>query len=856
MTNGIYRSDSLKGYIRSRPIRVAFVIEDGEDAHIALDAIFSKCHAHWGGRFNIVVPFANGEISSEWLNWLEVYDPDIIYSYVNIDERLLRALYERFGPAFIVEHQPYSEREHDKRYFRPELPFDCLTSLSVAPQYARAYPPSSPQPIYLVDYIPGQKPDRFIDDNFGSPLGCFDYWPLPDHLNDVLRTISFGSEDAIAKHSQNTRKSFHDAVNDIPSLLKTLSIRRNAYGLSQLSADSVPRLDYRDHRREAFALIIGDSFNDRLLYWNIRSLLPSYFGREFVCLIISKESIFDEAYFDALVEFLKVRNSVRPNQNTPTIQVSSTSVEVHALKEIIEKLNSRDRWNYYTISNINRIEDIIPDSKSRRYVGDLTTALWFSRENTWREFPVSGPSVNPPSVLPQPILGLNVPSRATTGAWALDLEIERANNLTRFSNVQHTWRLPRRLRLHGAFRGAYEGLSHGHYRYSRATQTGFLSVFVDFLQNTPEIHLPDDETVFRYGLERGNDWPSPTRSASPSGPDGFYGWTRPSDKGRYLIGALELFGGLQNCGSVLLHSFWKSVFDQLGGAAGADRREQIKKTLKKKIKNKIIENEGDWDRLASLVSNEAHQVRLPLRVLNFDILEMQHQALVEEEHEEIGGTKTDSSDSWAEDAKESLRRSVQWLCSRGVLHQGYEWRCHNCFNSNWSQIGSLKAILNCEVCGNQKILPVNKSWDFRLNTSLRDALREHGLLALIWCLLKLEGRAKQSFYYTGPRELFSHYPNDNNDYTLNEADLLCVVDGKVHLCEVKSSSRDISVTSIIDVAKKIRPDTVVLAVLEEKSQRVESKFNEIRITLRLDGINSELLTLKEGDFSRSSYLPS
>ena len=66
--------------------------------------------------------------------------------------------------------------------------------------------------------------------------------------------------------------------------------------------------------------------------------------------------------------------------------------------------------------------------------------------------------------------------------------------------------------------------------------------------------------------------------ALPSGP---YSWSRPSDKGRYLIGVLKRFGGLHESGAVLLHRYWKSVFEELGGAISAHRHDDIKRALKK-----------------------------------------------------------------------------------------------------------------------------------------------------------------------------------------------------------------------------------------------------------------------------------
>ena len=46
-----------------RALRIAYVLEDGVDAHGWLDAIFADCFGRDGGRQSLVVPLVNGAIS-------------------------------------------------------------------------------------------------------------------------------------------------------------------------------------------------------------------------------------------------------------------------------------------------------------------------------------------------------------------------------------------------------------------------------------------------------------------------------------------------------------------------------------------------------------------------------------------------------------------------------------------------------------------------------------------------------------------------------------------------------------------------------------------------------------------------
>ena len=812
-----------------------------------LDAVFANCHARWGGRYSLIVPCEHGMPRTSWLPWLEAYDPDIIYAYTDLDEAAITKLHERFGPAFLIRHEPYGDGERDQRYFRPELPLECLTCLSVAPQYARAHPLSSPQPMLVVDRLPGQPRDRFIDDNFGTPYDCFGRWPLPDHLADALQAITVASDELLANPRHGYRPT-GETVPDAAALLQTMAKRRNSFGLAQLAADSAPRIEIRDRPREAFSLVIGDTFADRVLFWNDRCLMPAYLGRDFTTMIVSPRRLEDDDFFAALVAFLKARNSVQRPQSTPWVEMRSVSASADELAALGERFNAADRWNGYHVTGPTEIDNAVPDARALEKTLGLSTGRMFDRSASWREFPAEGTEFRPPAALPGQLQGLQSPSGATEGAWAIDLDIERQNNLTRFSNVRHKWRLPRRFRMHGAFCRPYEGTTGGQIRYPRSSREGFLSVFIGFREEPPPISLPDDETAFRYALVHGRDWPPASRVDRGVPPSGPYSWSRPSDKGRYLIGVLKLFGGLQDAGAILLHSYWKAIFDELGGAIGADRHDLIQRTLKKRFKGGRIGSEDEWDRLTKLVAHEAHQVRMPSRILNFDDLRARHAPLLEKERRILEEQRTENPEEWIAHAEASLPHSVQWLCARSLLYQGYEWRCGTCYHSNWNQVGALDPLTNCEVCRTNQIAPVDKPWDFRLNGFLREALKEHGLLALIWCLIKFERRVRETFYFLGPHDLFVEYPDNNRAVGDNEADLICVVDGKVHLCEVKSSGREIQIQPLINVARRIRPDVVTLAVLEPASPRLTAKLEEITRVLAEEEILAELVTLSDDDF--------
>jgi hypothetical protein len=122
-----------------------------------------------------------------------------------------------------------------------------------------------------------------------------------------------------------------------------------------------------------------------------------------------------------------------------------------------------------------------------------------------------------------------------------------------------------------------------------------------------------------------------------------------------------------------------------------------------------------------------------------------------------------------------------------------------------------------------------------------EGLREHGLLACLWCLAQLSSRARESFYFCESQQLFYTAESFEKRKSDVEIDLLAVVDGTTYLCESKSSSGSIDTSKFAEVAKRIRPDVAMLAVMEQESPALNAIFERITQALDRTGIKPELL---------------
>ena len=129
------------------------------------------------------------------------------------------------------------------------------------------------------------------------------------------------------------------------------------------------------------------------------------------------------------------------------------------------------------------------------------------------------------------------------------------------------------------------------------------------------------------------------------------------------------------------------------------------------------------------------------------------------------------------------------------------------------------------------------------------------MLSYVWCLRRLAERARESFLFLEPQELF--YTSESADRRQPDAeiDLLTVADGIVSLCEIKASSRDTNIKKFTDVAKRLRPDIAVMAVMESNSSALSRRLSELTEALSGTGITAELIHLEDRDIDSSPTLP-
>ncbi|MEP7337564.1 MAG: hypothetical protein ABI977_07445 [Acidobacteriota bacterium] len=75
-------TDPFSIYTKSRPIRLAFLINHEKIQDEQFDAIIDYNIQYWGGRFTPVI-FTDGDnINDDWWSFLVGFDPDVVISLV------------------------------------------------------------------------------------------------------------------------------------------------------------------------------------------------------------------------------------------------------------------------------------------------------------------------------------------------------------------------------------------------------------------------------------------------------------------------------------------------------------------------------------------------------------------------------------------------------------------------------------------------------------------------------------------------------------------------------------------------------------------------------------------------------
>jgi hypothetical protein len=785
---------SIEATSISRPVKIAFLVppEESRENHMILDGLFHEAYSRWAGAYSLIVPTSKSSFLEQGFDdWLRFYDPDFIYTYVDIDVSLIERIDRLISPIAIIKHKIYNAEDADKKWrsYIPNLsnfiePVSSITTVPSPISKPTATPLTERESDFLVLTQYGLDPtNRFIRDNFGTSF----YPHRPTHgAPGLFKTLCLVPPDL--------PESTNVGAIRCTSLLEALSFLtdRKAHTIAEFSmahSESIPRAQpYR--WSNAFHIFIGDSVIDRINFWNCRSLSPRSTA---INSLVIDQRFFDDAYLtEQLGKYLNRTNFLGSSRGPNAALLHSKSVSQEKLFSIQKSL-SPYTWNSISVENTLN-SNPIPEKR------DLKNGI-FSRLSNSSTLKLTEDSSNIVAAEPFHFTFISPQLKGLArGQWVVDLLIERHNSLSEHSNVTDQWILPRRKNISRAFTS----------KLAKPSLHGALSVIPSSNRFDPlnralnekytyDLNLPDDETFFRYLVLDFNRYEkTDIRNLISSSP---YKDLSISDKGQNLRGVISLLGNLSTAYKLFTNMYWRKVLNEA--------REDSVSPLT-----------FDLNKLKSFIPNDRENLEKLSEALNFS---------------DLGRTK--------DYLNRSLLDTLEHLIKKDVFHQVASWRCAYCGHTNSRSFDNMKVRNECEICRTEYFTPIDIGWKYELNNFVhRSLIKSHGL-PVLWTLGFLqEQHYMNSFWYLPEVDLFEEYDAQS---TKNEIDVLCISDGLFYAAEAKLSAslflnKDGEIEKFIKVMRQIKPDIAIISFLRYAKDEEEVPIIKIKLRKAMDQIRESL----------------
>lgn len=763
-----------------------------------IDTILAHNRDRWGGRYNSIVLTDGQTLTDSWWAFLEAIDPDVVVPCVALGDGLLAQLERRISP-YLIQQPDRREEKNGYRYLN--LHDAGLSLLPTAINVRMASWAVGESTLVLFETKrDGTDPllKRFTEWNFGG-------YSFP--IQAVARVL----EGVRTQTYQVT-----DAASLVTPLMELSAFRAFTYPiqLCSLPTEALPPVDH-DRFDQTFHVVIGDSLRDVAYFWN-RPVTTRPGSRTYLNQIWLPLAVATNAELTAALSSW-LQHAADPNGSFQgSIRFVSLSLSQAQLQEVVEPLA---RGLRVIFRNVDALSDIQPPRISAHFAGplgvdkmDLYRAAGTTERLTLQE----------PEVLLGPYLDEH---------WMADLYIEfRPERFPTIGGRNLWWQLPRLNALASwMFR-----------RPSRILRTRYPSVLMKRGEPRLDVTLPDDLSICA-GLAMLSNQPHyalDARHGKSLDRTPYYHAQR-SEKGRYLSGLLELFGGLHPATSILEERYWRRMFDLLSGRSAhtdAERLKDVGNALRKRLganRATFYEDDKNLTWLTNYVLKLARSLPASSRDLEFRVFENH----AKQEMEDFNTSHTDQ-EPWTY-SKADLIGALEGLTERGVLLMGVQARCPSCGYRAWHHIDDAKQTLGCGGCNAAFAMPPESRWHYRLNSLARAAHAEHGLLPVLLVLGQLLMDARSGFMFAPCLNLFE----TNDAGPVGDLDIAVTLDGQFVIGEVKQS-RDLfdesTFTKMEGIARRLLPDVLLFAsmdrepnqLISEQVQRLSTALTPQRIAVR------------------------
>lgn len=778
-------------YVNKRPLRIAFLVEDRPESLAIIDTVLADNRNRWGGRYNPIVLTDGQTLTDAWWSLLEAVDPDVVKSFVALSDNLVASIERRVSPYLIQQPDRHA---HENGYHRFSL-LDAGIPILPTPSNVRMASWAIGESSLVLFQTDCRNTDplikRFTEWNFG---GYPHSVQAVTHALEGVRTQPYTVTDAVSLVTPFTELS---AFRGFTYPIQLCSVPKEA----------LPPVNY-GQVGEVFHVVIGDTPTDVAYFWNRPATTPQWSRTHLNQVWLPLDVATNPQLATALSSWLQ--RSADPNgSNQGAIRFVSLSLPQERLQRIVEPLARELRVS----RNVEAVREIEPPEMSEAFPGppgqdkmDPYRATGTTERLTLQE----------PDVLQGPSVG---------GHWMADVYIEfRPERYPTISGRPLWWQLPR---LNGLASQIFR-------RPSRILRTRYPSVLMKRGEPRLEFTLLDDISVLAVlvALPNQSYYTLDARHEKTlSGRTPYY-QARPSEKGHYLSGLLDLFGGLHPAARTLEERYWRRMFDLLSGRTAhtdAERLKEVGNALRKRLganRAQFYKDDKAMTWLTNYVLKVARSLPASSRDLEFRVFEEHAKLEVEDFNARRAG-----QEPWVylqADLVDALAR----LTERGVLLMGVQARCSSCGFRAWHHIDDAKQTLRCGGCNAEFPMPPEPRWHYRLNSLARAAHAEHGLLPVVLVLGQLLMDAQSAFLFAPCLGLF-----ENSDKgPVGDLDIAAIVNGQFVIGEVKQS-RDLfdeaTFFKMEGIARRLLPDILLFASMDcEPTVLITNEITRLSEALR------------------------
>jgi len=759
-------------FVNKRPLRIAFLIENTPESLAIIDIVLADNRNRWGGRYNPIVVTDGQILTDDWWALLEAIDPDIVKSFVTLSDDLVANIDRRISPL-LIQQPDRIEIENGYRSLNLHNP-----GISILPTISniKKVDLSIREPSFvLFETNPTTDPQikKFVEWNFGG------YSPPNDEVNRALSGV-VSTEFYLVTDAESLARS----------LISLSSPQTFAYPIQLCSVpkEILPQVDY-DRLNEMFHVVIGDTPTDVAYFWNHLSTIPQNSRTNLNQIWMPLGIATNPQLATALRSWLQ-RSADLTGNGQGNIRFVSLSLSQEQLQEIIRPLTNDLRLRPY-VESFNKIQTPKISKGSTKPSGKPDMDL-YRASGTEERFTLQEPEILQGSV--------------SNEYWMDDFYIEfrPERNPTRSEN-QFWWQLPRLNDL------AIQMFK----RPSRVLRTRYPSVLMMRGASRLSIVFPDDLQIFKMLACLPNqihDLIDARHNKALLGRAPYYQAQR-SDKGRYLSGLFEIFGGLDQARFILMERYWRCIFDLLSGRPAQKESQQldvIENKLRKKLKSnppQFYKDDKELKWIAQYVLEFTHNLPASSRDLNFYDFEK----FAKKEVDDFNAIHRGETPRVY--SQKDLIEAIGGLTERGILLMGIQARCPSCGYQAWHHIDDTTQALNCGGCNSLFSIEPERVWYYRLNSLVRAAYAEHGLLPVILVLGQLLMHAESSFLFAPCMDLFENI----DDHPIGDLDIALILNGKFVIGEIKQK-RDhfdkASFDKIEGIARRLLPDVVLFASMD------------------------------------------